>query len=47
MQFLASSSKNPWNFQSIENDKGIFYHPNEVTLGEPKDGDQLPVEPTM
>ena len=31
--FLSQSSQSPWNFLSVESDKGIFCFINEVTFG--------------
>lgn len=35
LQFLAHSSPNPWNFLSVEKDKGFFCYVNEVAFGMP------------
>lgn len=32
VQFLAHNSQNPWDFLSVENDKGAFCYVKEVTF---------------
>ena len=32
-QFLAKSSKNPWNLANNKSKKDVFYYVNEVTFG--------------
>ena len=47
-QFLAHSSKNLWNFLSVESDKIVFCYMNDVTFGKHlRMGAGLPREPTM
>ena len=37
-QFLPHSSPNPWNFLSVENDKGVFCYINEGEFWIPPKG---------
>ena len=45
-QFPANSSPNPWNFQSVESDKGVFCYINEDEFWTLSKGSGLVAEKT-